>query len=59
MIMLSIFNGAERTKADFERVLQAADARFRIEKVVKPQGSAMSIIAISLSLSRMPSEVVS
>lgn len=46
--MLSVFNGAERTKREFENLLEAADPRLKMTKVVKPEGSAMSIIEIAL-----------
>lgn len=48
MIMLAVFNGAERTRREFESLLQVADHRLRMTKVVKPEGSAMSIIEIAL-----------
>lgn len=48
MIMLSVFNGAERTKREFEHLLEAAHPRLRMTKVVKPEGSAMSIIEVAL-----------
>ena len=48
MIMLAVFNGAERTRREFESLLQVADRRLRMTKVVKPEGSAMSIIEIAL-----------
>ncbi len=48
MIMLAVFNGAERTRREFESLLQVADRRLRMTKFVKPEGSAMSIIEIAL-----------
>lgn len=46
--MLSVFNGAERTKREFEDLLEEADPRLKMTKVVKPEGSAMSIIEVAL-----------
>ncbi|KAL8734016.1 MAG: hypothetical protein Q9166_001777 [cf. Caloplaca sp. 2 TL-2023] len=48
MIMLSCFNGAERTKSEFENLFKAADERLTIKAVTKPRGSAMSVIEIAL-----------
>lgn len=48
MVMLCCFGGAERTEADFERLLHTADPRFRIEKVTKPEGSAMGVVEVSM-----------
>ncbi|KAL8749667.1 MAG: hypothetical protein Q9184_006719 [Pyrenodesmia sp. 2 TL-2023] len=49
MVMLCCFNGAERTEADFKRLLHAADPGFRIESIKQPEAGAMSIIEVSLS----------
>ncbi|KAL8980683.1 MAG: hypothetical protein Q9205_004301 [Flavoplaca limonia] len=48
MIMLSCFNGAERSKRGFENLLKSADPRLTITKFTRPEGSAMSIIEIAL-----------
>ncbi|KAL8887964.1 MAG: hypothetical protein Q9192_006248, partial [Flavoplaca navasiana] len=48
MIMLSCFNGAERSKRGFEDLLKSADPRLMITKFTTPEGSAMSIIEIAL-----------
>ncbi|KAI4222618.1 MAG: hypothetical protein L6R36_006006 [Xanthoria steineri] len=48
MIMLAVFNGAERTRREFESLLRVADRRLRMTRVVKPEGSAMSIIEVAL-----------
>ncbi|KAL8838358.1 MAG: hypothetical protein Q9170_002165 [Blastenia crenularia] len=48
MVMLSCFNGAERTAAAFKDLLKLADERFVLEKITNPKGSAMSILEISL-----------
>ncbi|KAL8671047.1 MAG: hypothetical protein Q9168_004440 [Polycauliona sp. 1 TL-2023] len=48
MIMLSCFGGAERTKRGFQDLVKAADERFRVMQVTKPEGSAMSVIEIAL-----------
>lgn len=46
--MLSCFNGAERSKREFEDLLKSADPRLVITKFTRPEGSAMSIIEIAL-----------
>jgi hypothetical protein len=46
MIMMTLFNGQERTTRDFERVLKAADERFVLEGVRRPEGSTMSIVEV-------------
>ena len=46
MIMAACFNGAERTRAQWTSLLHAADERFVIENIVRPEGSTMSIIEV-------------
>ena len=46
LVMLTIFDGAERTRSDFARLLAEADKRFAIRDVVRPEGSTMSVIDI-------------
>ena len=48
MIMLSCFNGAERSKREFKDLLRLADPRLMITNFIRPQGSAMSIIEVAL-----------
>ena len=46
MIMMTLFNGQERTTRDFERVLKAADERFVLEGVRRPEGSTMRVVEV-------------
>jgi hypothetical protein len=46
MIMATLFNGQERTTRDFKRVLKAADERFVLEGVRRPEGSTMSVVEV-------------
>ena len=46
MIMAACFNGAERTRAQWTDLLYAADERFVIQNVIRPEGSTMSIIEV-------------
>ena len=46
MIMAACFNGAERTRAQWTRLLHAADERLVIENINRPEGSTMSIIEV-------------
>ncbi|KAI1178436.1 O-methyltransferase-domain-containing protein [Nemania sp. FL0916] len=45
-IMSTIFNAQERTAAEYQRILNAADPRYVIEAVRRPQGSTMSMVEI-------------
>lgn len=40
------FNAQERTARDFERMLNAADERFVVEGVHRPEGSTMSVVEV-------------
>jgi hypothetical protein len=44
MTMATLFNAQECTARDFERVLKAADERFVLEGVRRPEGSTMSAV---------------
>jgi hypothetical protein len=46
MIMMTLFNGQERTTRDFERVLKTADERFVFEGVRRPKESTMSVVEV-------------
>ena len=46
MIMATCFNSLERTRAQWTDLFRAADERFVIESIVRPEGSAMSIIEV-------------
>ena len=48
-IMATFFNAQERTGAEFERVLKAADERYVVDAVRRPQGSTMSIVEVGWS----------
>ncbi|KAL8810901.1 MAG: hypothetical protein Q9223_007651 [Gallowayella weberi] len=50
MIVLSIFNGTERTAREFEDLFKKADARLMIVAIRKPPGSALSVIEVALRL---------
>ena len=44
LVMLTQFNGRERTKAAFETIFHKADARFQLVDVRRPAGSAMTVL---------------
>ena len=46
MVMAACFNGAERSRAQWDSLLQKADKRFTIRNVVRPQGSTMSVVEV-------------
>ena len=46
MIMAACFNSAERTRADWLRLLEKADKRFYLHRITRPEGSTMSIIEV-------------
>ncbi|KAL8807090.1 MAG: hypothetical protein Q9182_000923 [Xanthomendoza sp. 2 TL-2023] len=48
MIMLSVFNGTERTAREFKDLLKQADERLTVVAVTKPPGSAMSVVEVAL-----------
>ena len=47
MVMGACFNGRERRKVDFERLLARSDERFVLEAVIKPQGSTMGLVEVT------------
>lgn len=47
MLMLACYNARERTAAQFEKVLAAADPRFVLTGVHKPTGSTMSLVEVT------------
>ena len=47
MIMLSVFNGIERTEENFRKVFKEADERFVVDVFPKPKGGAMAVISAS------------
>lgn len=49
--MAAFFNAAQRTKAQWVGLLQAADERFVVQNIVRPEGSAMSVIEVVLKAS--------
>lgn len=46
MMMLSMFNGLERTQQDWEDLISKTDSSLKIAKIVKPKGSALSLLEI-------------
>jgi hypothetical protein len=44
------FNALEREALDWEKLIQAADSRLRIQSVHKPTRSANSIIEVALEV---------
>jgi len=48
-IMATLFNAQERTAKEFEKVLKAADQRFVVDAVRRPEGSTMSIVEVGWS----------
>ncbi|KAI9711323.1 MAG: hypothetical protein M1820_002310 [Bogoriella megaspora] len=47
LIMATLFNGQERNKREYEKLLQTSDERFVLERVLKPEGSTMSLIEVT------------
>ncbi|XXH01794.1 General amino acid permease [Hypoxylon texense] len=45
-IMATIFNAQERTATEYGRILKAADPRYVVEAVCRPEGSTMSIVEV-------------
>lgn len=46
MVMAACFNSAERTRADWLRLLEKTDKRFCLHGISRPEGSTMSIIEV-------------
>lgn len=46
MVMAACFNSAERTRADWLRLLEKTDKRFCLHSISRPEGSTMSIIEV-------------
>ena len=44
MLMMAGWNGKQRTMAEFQRLFEAADPRFKFQGAVRPEGSGMWII---------------
>ena len=44
LVMLTQFNGRERTKTAFETIFHKADTRFQLVNVRRPAGSAMTVL---------------
>lgn len=47
MIMGAVFNGRERRRAEYQRLLEQSDRRFVLEAVRQPEGSTMSMVEVS------------
>ena len=47
MIVSACFNGQERRRADFEKLLALSDERFVLETIRKPEGSTMSLVEVT------------
>ncbi|KAI0974688.1 O-methyltransferase-domain-containing protein [Xylaria arbuscula] len=45
-IMTTVFNAQERTSVEYEHILKAADSRYVVEAVNRPEGSTMSIVQV-------------
>jgi hypothetical protein len=45
-IMATFFNAQERTAKEFEKILKAADERYVVNAVRRPEGSTMSIVEV-------------
>ncbi|KAK2593655.1 hypothetical protein QQS21_008659 [Conoideocrella luteorostrata] len=45
-IMATVFNGKERTAAEFKHLFKQADSRYVVDAVRCPQGSAMSMVEV-------------
>ena len=48
-IMATFFNAQERTAREFEQLFKAADERFVVDAVRRPEGSTMSIVEVGWS----------
>ena len=46
MIMMSMFNGLERERSDWEAVIKRADPHLRIVSITKPKGGSLSMIEV-------------
>ena len=46
MVMMSMFNGLEREKSDWEAVIKRADPSLRIVGITKPKGGSLSMIEV-------------
>ena len=46
LMVLTVCNGRERRRVDFERVLAKSDKRFVLKAVHRPEGSTMSLVEI-------------
>ena len=46
MMMLSMFNGLERTQEDWDDLVRETDLALKIASVTKPRGSALSMIEV-------------
>lgn len=44
--MMTTFNAKERERADWEALFNAADARLKLKGVVRPEGSAQSVMEV-------------
>jgi 6-hydroxytryprostatin B O-methyltransferase len=55
LVVMSHFNGKQRDLEEWERVLQTADKRLKISKVVQPVGSHFAIIEVVLT---QPTKVI-
>ena len=47
MIMLTCFNGVERTEVEFRRLFKEADERYELAAVKRPKGSALAVMTVS------------
>ena len=47
MIMLSVFNGIERTEENFRKIFKEADERFVVESLTRPTDGAMAVMSAS------------
>ena len=46
LIQLSIGNGRERQKSDWEELFRSADARFKLVNTYLPEGAALGIVHV-------------
>ena len=46
MVMAALFNGAERTKAEWLRIFSMIDKRFVLQSMTRPPGSIVSVIEL-------------
>ena len=47
MIMITGFNGRERRRAEYEKLLAQSDERFVLDAIRQPKGSTMSMVEVS------------